>query len=95
MAKKISEMTLAELQDYAYELEVEQKKLNESINDFGNKIDELHKTNLALQTRNNKLFMQLEAQSNEPAKADPTPDPEEDIESCEDFASKNLKEIMK
>lgn len=88
--KPISEMTLEELQDYALELEGTNATLTEQNTALQNDKDELTKTNLALQQRNNRLFMQVEQGRKEPAK-DEDPQP---VESCEDFATRTVKEIF-
>ena len=89
--KKISEMSLEELQDYALKLEGEKQSLTDQVAEKQTTIDDLNATNLALQQRNNRLFMQVEQ-----GKTDPTNNEEEpeDIESCEDFASRTVKEIF-
>lgn len=80
--KKISEMSLEELQDYALDLESKQSAAATKENELNTKITELTNLNQTLQTRNNNLLMKVEAQhSTEPAPAEPAP-----VESCEDFA---------
>lgn len=93
--KKISEMTQAELQDYALSLEEEKASLKSQLETSKNESDELRKTNLMLQERNNKLFMQVEQSATSTASGDdPEEEEPEEVESCEDFAIKNFKEIM-
>ena len=82
--KKISEMTLEELQDYALDLESKQTTAAEKESELTGKIAELTNTNLTLQKRNNTLFMQLEQQRVAPE----TPAEPEKTESCEDFAKR-------
>lgn len=89
--KKISEMSLEELQDYALKLEGEKQTLTDQVAEKQTTIDDLNATNLALQQRNNRLFMQVEQGTKDPA---PTEEDPEDIESCEDFASRTVKEIF-
>lgn len=80
--KKISEMTLEELQDYALDLETKQAAAETEKTALNGKITELTSLNQALQTRNNNLLMKVEQQSTPaPSAAEP-----EKIESCEDFA---------
>lgn len=84
--KKISEMTLEELQDYALALESDKQTLTDEKHELTAKNEELTGYNQALQKRNNELFLKVEQQITGPD----TPDPkEEKTESCEDFA-KNL-----
>ena len=87
--KKISDMTLAELQDYALSLEQDNATLNKTIEDKDTELKELNETNLLLQKRNNELFVKVEQ-----GIKDPEPQPEPEVESCEDYALKNIKEIM-
>ena len=89
MEKKISEMTLEELQDYAIEQENTIKAKDEELaNERSSKL-ELQELNLSLQKRNKELFLKVEQspslssfQGQEGPKEEPT-------QSCEDFA-KNL-----
>ena len=89
--KKISDMTLTELQDYALSLEQDKSALTKTIEDKTAELAELQETNLLLQKRNNELFVRVEQGIKSPD--DPQPEPES--ESCEDFAIKNMKEILK
>lgn len=89
--KKISEMTLEELQDYALQLETQNTDLTAQLGEKDASIKELNDTNLLLQQRNNKLFMQVE----QGQKEDPTPDEPEKVETCEEYALKNMKGILK
>lgn len=89
--KKISEMSLEELQDYALQLETEKTSLTDQLGEKDGKIKELNDTNLLLQQRNNKLFMQVE----QGQKEDPKPEEPEKVETCEEFALKNMKGILK
>ena len=81
--KKISEMTLEELQDYALDLEGKQTANAAKEKELNDKITELTGLNQTLQTRNNNLLMKVEAQQNTNASAPAEPAP---VESCEDFA---------
>lgn len=81
--KKISEMDLDELRDYAVKLEDEKNAGAQREKDLGEQITKLTERNQILQDRNNNLFMQVE-QSRQPG-ADPTPAPAPAV-SCEDFA---------
>lgn len=73
--KKISEMTLEELQDYALTLEGEKAAGIEREKDLTGKIDELSGLNKTLQKRNNELFRQIEAQDPPVDNGSPAPDP--------------------
>ena len=85
--KKISEMTLEELQDYALDLESKQTAVEGEKTALNGKIAELTELNQALQTRNNSLLMKVEQQHT----PTPTPTATPVIESCEDFAARIAK----
>lgn len=87
MDKKIGEMTLEELQDYALQLEQANTQANEKIAQIEGEKTNLVELNQALQKRNNDLFMRVESQI-KPDKPEDKKEPEK-VESCEDFA-KNL-----
>ena len=89
--KKISEMTLEELQDYAQGLQTRNGELTSQLAEKDHTIEELNATNLALQQRNNRLFMQVESQTTNPT---PTKEEPAELESCEDFAKRTVKEIF-
>lgn len=84
--KKISEMTMEELQDYALSITNENESLKAEKQTLTEQNNELSSLNKNLQKRNNDLFMQVEQQTNE----DSTPPAKEEkpVESCEDFARK-------
>ena len=82
--KKISEMSLEELQDYALDLETKQAAAESEKTALNGKISELTELNQALQTRNNSLLMKVEQQVNTPT----TPAEPASVESCEDFAKR-------
>lgn len=86
--KKISEMTLEELQDYALDLESKQTAAEGEKTALNGKIAELTDLNQALQTRNNSLLMKVEQQHTQTQthQAEQTA-----IESCEDFAARIAK----
>lgn len=86
--KKISEMSLEELQDYALKLEEQQTADADKITELTNKNTELVGFNQSLQRRNNDLLMKVEQQHNEPEPAAPG---QITIESCEDFARRIAK----
>ena len=92
--KAISEMTLEELQDYAREQQSKVAALEEEKKNQTTELDDLRATNLMLQNRNNALFKQVEQQHSTPTPEEQSP-AEEPAESCEDFAMKNIKEILK
>lgn len=89
---KIAEMTLTELQDYALQLEQDVATRDASITQKDEELAELRNTNLLLQERNNKLFVQVEQGIK--GQQD-TEDDADEVESCEEFAIKNLKGILK
>lgn len=89
---KIAEMTLTELQDYALQLEQDVATRDASITQKDEELAELRNTNLLLQERNNKLFVQVEQGIK--GQQD-TEDDGDEVESCEEFAIKNLKGILK
>ena len=85
--KKISEMTLEELQDYALDLESKNAAAEGEKSALNGKISELTELNQALQTRNNSLLMKVEQQVNT---THTEPEPER-VESCEEFAARIAK----
>ena len=89
--KKIAEMTLEELQDYALQLETDKTSLEAQITEKDTSIKDLTDTNLMLQQRNNKLFMQVEQGQRAPEEQE---EPEK-VETCEEFAINNMKGILK
>ena len=92
--KAISEMTLEELQDHATAQQTKIAALEEEKQTHASEMEELRKTNLMLQNRNNALFRQVEQQNATPP-TDPQTDPEPPpVESCEDYAIKNMKGIL-
>lgn len=88
MEKKISEMTLEELQDYALSLEEEKTKQAEEVTNMTQKITELTDLNHTLQKRNNDLFMKVDQQRQNPTKDQPGSADEPDTMTCEDLAKK-------
>ena len=88
--KKIGEMTLEELQDYALQLEGDKATLEAQITEKDTSIKDLTDTNLMLQQRNNKLFMQVEQGQRAPENNEP-----EKVETCEEFALNKMKGIIK
>lgn len=89
--KKISEMSLEEVQDYAVQLEQRVEEGKQREHDLEEQITELGTLNRNLQKRNSDLFMQIEQK---PA-GDPAPTEKEPVtvESCEDFARKLIKGV--
>ena len=85
--KKISEMTLEELQDYALEQDNKIKTLTTNIEGLTAENTEIKGYNLELQKRNNKLFTQLEQQDIVAQKEDP----KKEVTTCEDFARNLIK----
>lgn len=84
--KKISEMTLEELQDYAMQLEEQNTQSQSKIAEIEGNNKNLVELNQALQKRNNDLFLKVE-QSKQPEPEQKQPDPQP-VESCEDFAKR-------
>lgn len=82
---KISEMTLEQLQDYALNLEQDNKNLKESALKKDDEIKELNVFNKTLQKRNNELFMQVEQQGNTPDEGEKEKPPVP-VKTCEEFA---------
>lgn len=95
--KTIAEMTLTELQDFARSLKSENDTLKEDAKTAASDYEELRKTNLLLQKQNNRLLMQVEQDASNPPAPAPAPDPtpeEPESPTLEEFALKNIKEIM-
>ena len=88
--KKISEMSLEELQDYALDLETKQAAADAEKTELNGKITELTGLNLDLQKRNNSLLMKVEQQHtiNPTPANDTTP-----VETCEEFAIRIAKGV--
>jgi uncharacterized coiled-coil protein SlyX len=87
MGKKISEMTLEELQDYALNQDKTIQGLNGQIADKDKQIADLNTNNQVLIKRNNDLFLKVEQQTTGENKKEENN--EDKPQSCEDFA-KNL-----
>lgn len=85
--KKISEMSLEELQDYALDLETKQAAAETEKTTLSGKITELTELNQALQTRNNALLMKVEQQHTDTQ----TQTDSASVESCEEFAVRIAK----
>lgn len=81
--KKISEMDIDELRDYALKLEGDVAEGVKREGELSEEISALTKRNQTLQDRNNALFVQVE-QSRTPA-APTTPEPPK-VVSCEEYA---------
>lgn len=81
--KKISEMTLEELQDYALTLENDKQVLTDEKNTLTTKNEELTGYNQALQKRNNELFLKAEQQI---TGVEQNTDNAQKTETCEEFA---------
>ena len=84
--KKISEMTLEELQGYALQLEDDKKSLTATIAEKDYQIKEVNEYNRNLQAHNNSLLMRVEQQSDGNESAEKEKEKENKTESCEDFA---------
>lgn len=92
---KISEMSLDQLRDHALAQESKINALEEEKKTAAADLEELRKTNLLLQTRNNELFMRVEQQHQQQPEGDQDDqDDHDDHETCEEFAIKNMKGIM-
>lgn len=85
--KKISEMSLEELQDHALKLEGDKKTLEQQVQDLKGEVEQTNNLNKQLQKRNNDMFVQLEQQAT-PGKTDKQENEEEEqqVPSCEEFA---------
>ena len=90
--KAIAEMSLEELQDYALELESKKTALETQLTEKDNSITELTDTNLKLQMRNNALFMQVEQGIKKTPQSQEDP---EEVDTCEEYAIKNLKGVLR
>ena len=91
MSKPISEMILDELQDYALAQTEENEHLREALQEKETDAENMRVLNRRLQERNNELFMKVEQGRNAPELETPA----EERETCEDFARKNIKEILR
>ena len=88
--KKISEMSLEELQVYALDLEEKTTALTAQNAEKDKKIEEVNGYNAELQRYNNTLLMKVEQQN---SGNDPEPEEEKEVktESCEDFARRLIE----
>lgn len=86
-------MTLEQLQDYALKLEGEKKASDDALEAVKAENAKLLERNGALQDRNNELFLRIEQGQRGTAGTDPQP-AEEPVETAEEFAEKNFKEIL-
>lgn len=88
-------MTLEQLQDYAKTLEDTVATQKTELEDKDTKLNEVNELNLDLQRRNLSLFKQVEqkpstdSQNNQEGQEQPA------HTTCEEFASKNYKELIK
>lgn len=84
--KKISEMSLEELQDYALGLEGEKSTLEKEVQSLKGEVEQTNALNKQLQKRNNDLFVKVEQGT--PGKTDIKGKEEEEqqVPSCEEFA---------
>lgn len=85
-------MSEDEVRDHALELRQQVATLQAEMQQANAEMEETRKTNLLLQKRNNELFMRVEM-GKAPEEEKPE-EPEEDPESLEDFAIKNMKGIL-
>ena len=92
MSKKLTEMTNEELQDYILQLQDEARAQKQVNDELLTKNAELNELNIGLQKRNNELFLRV-AQQDANAQDNGTEEPT--TLSCEDFAVKNIKEIIR
>lgn len=81
------------MQDYALTLEQDKQTLTSNLATKDTELKELQDTNLLLQKRNNELFVRVEQGVKSPQENEQEDD--QPVESCEDFALKNIKEILK
>lgn len=85
-------MSLEQLQDYAKTLEDSNAVKDSQIEELTTKNKEVNELNLDLQKRNLSLFKQVEQRPTDQEKKEEEQKPQQ--VSCEDFASKNYKEIL-
>lgn len=88
--KKISEMTLEELQDYALALEEDKTTLTNEKATLSNENAELLSANKELQLRNNKLFARVEQTLNTEDKPGASEEQNKTL-TCEEFAKTLIK----
>lgn len=93
--KKISEMTLEELQDYALDLQEKDQEKTAQIEDLTEKNKEIKEINLLLQKRNNALLLRVEQQGEDDGADDEGEDEQPTTESCEEFANKIVGDIIR
>lgn len=92
--KKISEMTLEELQDYATGLQTDLANKEQELTDERAKTVDLQALNVDLQKRNRDLFLKVEQQSSLPDRQDDTQSEPTAQPTCEEVA-KTLKGVIK
>ena len=92
--KKISEMTLEELRDYALQLEEKNTANTQLIADKDKAIGEYKDDIIALQRRNSALFLQVEQQVTKDL-VEPKQEPTPDTKTVEDTAREHYKEYLK
>ena len=89
--KKISEMELDELRDYAIALENDKTELTTKLSESATEKAELLTLNTQLQKRNHELFLKVEQQVlGLPAEEPGEPEP---VQSCEELGANLVKEI--
>lgn len=89
-------MTEEEVRDYALKLEQENTATAQVMADKDKVITDLTADVVALQRRNNNLFMQVEQQTKNSQGEQADPDNKEDEpESLEDFSKNKFKEYLK
>ena len=88
----ISEMSLEELQDYAKTLEDTVATQKTELEEQAGKIKEVNELNIDLQKRNLSLFKQVEQK---PTSTSQEGESEPPTVTCEEFANKNYKELIK
>ena len=91
---EINEMTLEQLQDFALEQKTTLNSKDEELKAKDTAIAELQELNKTLQQRNNELFRRVEQQGT-PGHLKDQEGPQNDLQTCEDFAKNNVKEFIK
>lgn len=84
-------MTLEQLQEHAKNLEDLVATQKTELEDSANKLKEVNELNLDLQKRNLSLFKQVQQPANDSQEGESEPP----TMTCEEFANKNYKELIR
>lgn len=87
-------MSLEQLQDFALDQQTTLNTKDEELKAKDTTIAELQELNKTLQQRNNELFRRVEQQST-PGVPKDQEGPQNDPQTCEDFAKEKYKEFIK